>query len=80
MRLTGREISRPRAPSGRRAACAVGAWGVRAPGLPRSTQRKVRVLRADEAALTDAVVSLASQYDRYGYRRITALQRRIAGG
>jgi hypothetical protein len=38
------------------------------------------VLRADEAALTDAVVSLASQYDRYGYRRITALQRRIAGG
>lgn len=42
---------------------------------PRSTQRKVRVVRADEAALTDAVVSLAVEYGRYGYRRITALLR-----
>lgn len=35
----------------------------------------VRVVRADEAALTDVVVSLASKYGRYGYRRITALLR-----
>ena len=44
-------------------------------GQPRSTQRKVRVVRADEAKLTDAVVSLAAEYGRYGYRRITALLR-----
>jgi putative transposase len=44
-------------------------------GQPRSTQRKARVVRADEAALTDAVVSLAAKYGRYGYRRITALLR-----
>ncbi len=29
----------------------------------------------DEAALTDAVVSLAAEYGRYGYRRIMALLR-----
>jgi transposase InsO family protein len=44
-------------------------------GQPRSTQRKVRIVRSDEAALTEAVVSLATEYDRYGYRRITALLR-----
>lgn len=33
------------------------------------------MVRADEAALTDVVVSLASKYGRYGYRRITALLR-----
>lgn len=44
-------------------------------GQPRSTQRKVRVVPADEAALTDAVVSLAAEYGRYGYRRVTALLR-----
>ncbi|WP_439549760.1 IS3 family transposase [Falsiroseomonas sp.] len=44
-------------------------------GQPRSTQRKVRVVRSDEAALTEAVVSLAAEYGRYGYRRITALLR-----
>ena len=30
-------------------------------------------MSADETALTDAVVSLAGEYGRYGYRRITAL-------
>jgi len=44
-------------------------------GQPRSTQRKARIVRSDEAALTKAVVSLAAEYGRYGYRRITALLR-----
>jgi len=44
-------------------------------GQPRSTQRRVRVVRDDEAALTAAIVRLASQYGRYGYRRVTALLR-----
>jgi len=42
-------------------------------GQHRSTQRKVRRTADDEAALTQAVVELARQYGRYGYRRITAL-------
>ena len=45
-------------------------------GQPRSTQRRVRVVPDDEAALTAAIVRLASTYGRYGYRRITALLRR----
>jgi transposase InsO family protein len=44
-------------------------------GQPRSTQRKVRAVSADEAALTEAVVSLAAEYGRDGYRRIIALLR-----
>lgn len=44
-------------------------------GQPRSTQRRARVVPADETALTDAVVSRAAEYGRYGYRRITALLR-----
>jgi putative transposase len=44
-------------------------------GQPRSTQRKARSVRDDEAALTEAVVSLAAEYGRYGYRRITAMLR-----
>lgn len=44
-------------------------------GQPRSTQRKVRAVSVDETALTAAVVSLAAEYGRYGYRRITALLR-----
>lgn len=32
-------------------------------------------LRADEDALTQAIVTLASEYGRYGYRRITAVLR-----
>ena len=35
-------------------------------------------MRADEEALTRAIVTLASEYGRYGYRRIPALLQ-IAG-
>jgi transposase InsO family protein len=47
----------------------------RALGQPRSTQRYQVVRLADEDALTAAIVGLASQYGRYGYRRITAMLR-----
>jgi transposase InsO family protein len=40
---------------------------------PRSTQRRKPVKRADEDALTQAIIRLACEYGRYGYRRITAL-------
>jgi putative transposase len=42
-------------------------------GQHRSTQRKAPKGRADDAALTADIVALATQYGRYGYRRITAL-------
>jgi len=45
-------------------------------GQHRSTQRKSAVVVEDEVALTAAIVALALQYGRYGYRRITALLRR----
>jgi putative transposase len=45
----------------------------RALGQPRSTQRYVGRMASDEESLTLRVVQLASQYGRYGYRRITAL-------
>ena len=45
-------------------------------GQARSTQRHRPTAADDEAALTEAIVGLASQYGRYGYRRITALLRR----
>ena len=32
-------------------------------------------MRDDEAALTRAIIELATEYGRYGYRRITALLR-----
>jgi len=38
---------------------------------PRGTQRYRPTQRNDEDALTRAVIALASQYGRYGYRRIT---------
>jgi putative transposase len=44
-------------------------------GQHRSTQRREPVRRDDEAALTAAIVELASEYGRYGYRRIAALLR-----
>jgi putative transposase len=44
-------------------------------GQPRSTQRRPHQVRDDEAALTAAIIRLASAYGRYGYRRITALLR-----
>jgi len=40
---------------------------------PRSTQRYQGKGMDDEARLTERIVALASQYGRYGYRRITAL-------
>ena len=42
-------------------------------GQPRATQRRTPKVRDDEAALTDAIVRLAKQYGRYGYRRIRQL-------
>lgn len=39
-------------------------------GQHRSTQRKKPAGRADEDVLTRTIVNLASQYGRYGYRRI----------
>ena len=47
-------------------------------GQPRSTQRRTLVVRDDEDALTRSIVDLASEYGRYGYRRITALLRQQA--
>jgi len=44
-------------------------------GQHRSTQRKAPKGRANDAALTADIVELATQYGRYGYRRITALLR-----
>ena len=44
-------------------------------GQHRSTQRKRPHGRSDENALTADIIRLASQYGRYGYRRITALLR-----
>jgi putative transposase len=38
---------------------------------PRGTQRYQPTQRDDEDALTWAIIALASQYGRYGYRRIT---------
>ncbi len=43
---------------------------------PRGTQRYQPTRREDEDVLTRAIVALASQYGRYGYRRITALLKR----
>ncbi len=42
-------------------------------GQHRSTQRKTPSGRADEEALTADIIALATQYGRYGYRRITAM-------
>ena len=43
---------------------------------PRGTQRYHLTQREDEDALTRAIAEFASQYGRYGYRRITALLKR----
>lgn len=42
-------------------------------GQPRSTQRREHKVPDDEAALVARMTELASQYGRYGYRRITIL-------
>ena len=39
----------------------------------RSTQRKARIGKCTEQALVHAMIELARQYGRYGYRRITAM-------
>lgn len=44
-------------------------------GRSRSTQRRVRQIPADEPPLVKRIVQLASDYGRYGYRRVTALLR-----
>jgi putative transposase len=41
----------------------------------RGTQRYQPIRRLDEDALTRTIITLASEYGRYGYRRITALLR-----
>lgn len=41
----------------------------------RSVQRRLPKVPGDEAALSKAITELATQYGRYGYRRITALLR-----
>ena len=41
----------------------------------RGTQRYLAIQRTDEDALTRAIIALASEYGRYGYRRIAALLR-----
>ena len=45
----------------------------RALGIPRSTIRYVPTPRPDEEPLRVAILTLASQYGRYGYRRVTSL-------
>lgn len=47
----------------------------RVSGQQRSPQRKDLIRRYDEDALTRAIIRLAEQFGRYGYRRITALLR-----
>jgi putative transposase len=54
--------------SERRACRLLGQW--------RGTQRYITIQRDDEDALTRAIVQMASQYGRYGYRRITAVLQR----
>ena len=44
-------------------------------GQARSTQRRVRKIPDDEERLVARITALASQYGRYGYRRITAMLR-----
>ena len=46
-------------------------------GQHRSTQRKAPKTREDEAALTADIIELATQYGRYGYRRITVMLHRV---
>ena len=48
-------------------------------GQGRSTQRYVRLVPDDEEALTAVIVALASEFGRYGYRRITRCSSGMAG-
>jgi len=51
-------------------------YACRVLGQPRATQRYEGRVADDEAALVERVVALASDYGRYGYRRVTALLQR----
>jgi putative transposase len=51
----------------------------RALGQHRSTQRKLPRGRDDEERLTAAIIELARQYGRYGYRKVAELLRSTAG-
>lgn len=42
-------------------------------GQPRSTQRRPPKIKDDEPRLVAEMIELATQYGRYGYRRITAM-------
>ncbi len=42
----------------------------------RKTQRRIPHITDEEARLVERIIELASQYGRYGYRRITAMLRR----
>jgi transposase InsO family protein len=53
-------------PVSERRACAV-------VGQPRATQRRKPRAPENEAALTEAIIGLAKQYGRYGYRRVRQL-------
>jgi putative transposase len=44
-------------------------------GQPRSTQRYDKQVPDDEALLRQRIIELASEYGRYGYRRVTGLLR-----
>ena len=44
-------------------------------GQPRATQCYEPLVADDEGPLTAAIIRLAGQYGRYGYRRVTALLR-----
>jgi putative transposase len=44
-------------------------------GQSRTSQRYQALSASDEGPLTAAIVRLASQYGRYGYRRVTAMLR-----
>ncbi len=46
-------------------------------GQPRSTQRRAPKIPDDEVQLTAAIIDLARQYGRYGYRRITDLLQQV---
>ncbi len=82
---TGLGQGASKAPSGscvgdRQSICAEGLRTFGTPCLPAAgavegTQRYAPCLRSDEDALTRTIITLASQYGRYGYRRITALLR-----
>ena len=49
-------------------------------GQPRGTQRYRVVVRADEDALTRAILATAAQYGRFGYRRIARMVNDAGGG